>query len=242
MLSLAAWAFSAHPVRGQTGDTKIDVFGLFALPDDFSGTATYATRYVSRGFDLNGGRSTPQIFIEYDHPLGFYANVFASRARYFNLGAELDYNAGYRASAGKFSYDIGLYYYSYPGSPHDLHVNYRELGAKLAWDLGWVTPNLEAYVSDDYFFGAGKSIFVNAGPDVPLPLDLTLAARLGYLGVEDNAKFIYPNYFTWTFALSREIAGFVVALQYSNTTIERSECLGENVCADKFLVRVGKSF
>jgi uncharacterized protein (TIGR02001 family) len=249
-LLLAICGLSANIAHGQAGDVSasgadasvMDLFGLFVVPGNFNATATYATRYVSRGFDLNDGRPTPQIFVEFDHPLGLYVNVFATRTRYFNLGAELDYNTGYRATDGNFSYDIGFYYYSYPGSPHDLHVNYRELGAKFAWNLGWVAPSLEAYVSDDYFFGAGKSIFVNAGPDVPLPLDLTLSARLGYLGVEDNTKFIYPDYVTWTFALARKIADFDVALQYTNTTIERSQCLGQNVCGDKFLVRVSKPF
>jgi hypothetical protein len=59
-----------------------------------------------------------------------------------------------------------------------------------------VTPVFEAYVSNNYFFGAGKSLIVWSGADFALPAGVTGGARIGYLAVTDNRAFMYPDYST----------------------------------------------
>jgi uncharacterized protein (TIGR02001 family) len=239
-----AWAaeIDAGAAEPAAPPPTLDVLGLASIPGSLALTLTYTSRYVSRGFDFDRGRATPQAYLEYDHPAGYYAGVFATKTNYLDLKAEIDFSLGYRSSVGKFSYDVGLYYYYYPRTSHDLHVDYRELGFKAAYDFGFVSPDVEVYVSDDYFFGAGKSVFVTAGPDVPFLTDFTASARVGYLRVEDSAKFIYPNYLTWLFAIDKDFRGFTFGAQYSNTSISRRQCLGENVRGEKLLFRVAKSF
>ena len=80
------------------------------------------------------------------------------------MNAEIGNNLGYRGQNGRLNYDLGIYYYHYPGADHALHSNFGELGMKLSWGKTMVTPVVEMYVSNNYFFGAGKSPTV---PDAP---------------------------------------------------------------------------
>jgi uncharacterized protein (TIGR02001 family) len=221
---------------------QIDVLDWFSVPGEISGSVSFATHYVSRGFDTNRGRATPQFFVEYAHPDGYYGNFFATRMNYFGILAEMDFSTGYRSSVDDLSYDIGYYYYYYPNVPRELHVSYHEIGVKLAYDTGVISPFVEAYVSNDYFFGAGRSLFLNAGPDVKLPWDVQGALRIGHLFVEDKRKYVYPPYNVWLISLSKELFGLTFGAQYSAMTIKFDQCLYQNVCGNKFTFRVAKSF
>ena len=82
----------------------------------FSGSVTIASRYVSDGIEYSTG-AVVQPYVEMGYA-GFYAGVWATNAEEDLLGAdaEVDFNLGYRGTAGTFYYDIGYGYYTYPGA------------------------------------------------------------------------------------------------------------------------------
>jgi uncharacterized protein (TIGR02001 family) len=208
----------------------------------WSASVALATRYVSRGLDLTDGPASPQLAAEYRGASGWYVNGFAARTHYFGLTAEVDANAGFRAGFGGLRYDVGLYYYGYPGGDPRLHASYGELGARLLWGSGAVTPVVELYVTPNYFFGAGKGLFVNAGADFVLPAWLAASVRLGYVTVEDNASFVYPDYATWLVSATRSFGKWELAAQLTDTSIKRRQCLDENRCSLKLTLRVARNF
>lgn len=222
---------------------QIEMFDWFTIPGEINTTVTYTSRYISRGFDVNEGRATPQLYAEYDHPDGYYAGFFATRENYFGVRAEMDFSAGYRDVWDKLSYDIGYYYYYFPNVPRELHVSYHEIGLKLAYDTGiFLSPFVEGYISNDYFFGAGRSLFLNGGPDFKLPWDVLGSFRVGHLFIEDKRKYIYPPYNVWSASLSKELFGLSFGVQYSAMTVKFSQCLEQDACGNKFTFHVSKSF
>jgi uncharacterized protein (TIGR02001 family) len=201
-----------------------------------------STKYLSRGLDISEGPPVPQAGFEYANSSGIYADGYAARIRYFGMNAEVDSNVGYRGSWGEINYDLGGYYYYYPGAASSLHSDFGELGAKLSWGKGRVVPILETYVSNNYFFGAGKSIFVWSGADFALPASAAASARVGYVAVENNRAFIYPDYLTWLLSAAKEFFGLTWSLQLTDTSMTRHDCTDGARCSMKFTVKIAKSF
>jgi len=208
----------------------------------FTATAAVATRYVSRGLDISQGPPVPQAGFEYANLLGLYVDGYAAKIRYFGMNAEIDGTVGYRGHDGRLNYDLGLYYSYYPGSDPALHSNFAELGTKFTWGKGPVVPVLEAYVSNNYFFGAGRSLFVWGGADFTLPADIVAGARIGHITVADNRAFVYPDYSTWLLSAAKQFAGFMFSLQLTDTSITRSECTNGSRCSAKLTLKIAKAF
>ena len=208
----------------------------------WSGTVGLSTKYLSRGLDISDGPPVPQAGFEYANPTGVYVDGYAAKIRYFGMNAEVDGAVGYRGSRGALRYDLGFYYYYYPGAAASLHSDYSEVGAKLSWGAGRVVPVLETYLSNNYFFGAGKSIFVWAGADLTAPAGVTLSARLGYVAVENNRAFIYPDYATWLVSAARELGGLTWSLQFTDTSMTRTDCTDGARCSAKLSIKIAKTF
>ena len=208
----------------------------------FTGTVTIATHYLSRGLDISNGPPAPQAGFEYSNPTGVYVDGYAAKIHYFGMNAEIDGTVGYRGHSGRLIYDWGLYYYYYPDSDPALHSNFAELGAKFAWGNGPVTPVLEAYVSNNYFFGAGKSLFVWGGADFACPAGIIAGARIGYITVEDNRAFIYPDYSTWMLSAAKQISSLTFSLQLTDSSMTRLECTDGDRCAAKLTLKITKAF
>ena len=209
----------------------------------WSATASLATRYISRGLDLTNGPFAPQVSGEYRFPGGWYVNAVATKIDYFHMNAEVGGNTGMRGSLGAVHYDLGLYYYDYPGrAGADLHASFAELGTRLSCGAGAMIPVLELFLSNDYFFGAGRSAFINGGIDVSLPGKITASARYGYTRVTDNVAFSYPNYTNWLLYAARSFDRWDLSAQLTDTSIDHHHCLDENRCSLKMTLRVTRNF
>ena len=208
----------------------------------WSGSVSLASHYPSRGLDLSDGPPVPQGGAEYAFGGGWYLNGYAAKTRYFGLDVEVDANAGLRGARGSLRYDLGLYYYAYPGGDPRLHASYGELGTRISWVAGPVTPVMELYVTPNYFFGAGKGLFVNAGIDFPLPLQWRGSARYGYVTVENNRAFVYPDYATWLVSATRSIGPWDLVAQFNDTSMHRWQCLDEPRCSLALTVRLTRNF
>lgn len=77
-----------------------------------SASAGVASLYLWRGYNLSNG--APQVFggLEYATEVGAYAGVWGSNSA--DIGQEVDLYAGFRGTAGDFSYNIAYYDYTYP--------------------------------------------------------------------------------------------------------------------------------
>lgn len=237
IFAIAIATLIALPARGQ------EVVPANESATSWSAAAALATRYISRGLDLTDGPLAPQLGAEYRSSSGGYVAAAVTKIDYFDMNAEVDGNSGVRGAHGALHYDLGLYYYYYPGrAGSQLHASFAEIGARLSWESGAVTPVLELYFSDNYFFGAGHSIFVNAGADVSLPGAIIASARYGYTHVADNIVFSYPNYSNWLLSATRSFDRWDVSAQLTSTSINHEECLQENRCSVKLALRLSRNF
>lgn len=216
---------------------------LVRAAETWNAAAALATRYVSRGLDLTDGPPAASLGGEYrPGPSTYLAGAFQS-LDYFNMNAEVDASVGWRAGRGPLRYDLGLYYYEFPGRAGErTHASYGEAGLRLSWVQGPVVPVAELYLSPDYFFGSGFGVYVDAGADLALPRALTLAGRYGYTRVSRLEAFQYPNYGNWSLTLLRALGAWDLSLQLTDTTISRAGCLNENRCSLKVTVRFGRRF
>ncbi|SMF12521.1 conserved hypothetical protein [Alteromonadaceae bacterium Bs31] len=79
---------------------------------EVSGSVGVASTYLWRGVDLGSG--TPAVSGSLDYSAsGFYAGIWGSSGDTAN-GTEYDLYLGYGGEAGKFSYDLSVWTYSYP--------------------------------------------------------------------------------------------------------------------------------
>ena len=235
--ALTIFTLTTQLVQGQ------DAASANVSAASWSATASLATRYISRGLDLTNGPVAPEVSGEYRFPSGWYVNAVATKIDYFDMNAEVDGNTGMRGSLGAVHYDLGLYYYYYPGrAGANLHASFAEFGTRLSWGSGAVIPVFELFLSNDYFFGAGRSVFFNAGADVSLPGTITASARYGYTHVADNFAFSYPNYANWMLYATRSFDRWDVSAQLTDTSIDHNHCLDENRCSLKMTLRVTRNF
>ena len=86
-----------------------------ALPAaaEVSGSATVASNYLWRGFDLGSGTPAASADIVASSESGLYAGLWLSSGD-TTAGTEYDVFAGYGGEVGDFSYDINLTSYVYP--------------------------------------------------------------------------------------------------------------------------------
>ncbi|MEM7362491.1 MAG: TorF family putative porin [Pseudomonadota bacterium] len=90
----------------------------FALPAaaEVSASASVATSYLWRGYDLGSGTPAASADISVSSETGLYAGLWISSGD-TSAGTEYDLFAGYGGEMGDFTYDINLTSYIYPTGP-----------------------------------------------------------------------------------------------------------------------------
>lgn len=178
---------------------------------EIAGSVAGMTDYTFRGVSQTTKGPAVQGSLEYTKELGpvtgyvggFLSNVaFPDTSSRGNLDAkvEFDFAFGLRGDIDeKFKWDVGYIRYMYPFTDYppanSMSLDWTEIGVKLTYDLGFMTPVLNYFHSPNYSVGGGKSHYGQTGFDVPLPLyDITLGARIGRLVVANNANFGLPDY------------------------------------------------
>ena len=229
---------SLNPLVGRADSEVTEVSGA----PQWAGSAALASRYVSRGLDVTDGVLSPQVGVEYRFSSGWYANTFVAKMHYFGMNVEADTTVGLRGVTGALQYDVGLYYYAYPGAATALHSNFAEAGGRLTWVQGPVHPLLELYVSNNYFFGAGAGLFANAGADIVLPGQFVINTRVGFVTVKDNVAIIYPDYKTWSLGATRSVGSWDLSAQLTDTSMHRRQCINEDRCSLKLTLRIARNF
>jgi uncharacterized protein (TIGR02001 family) len=170
----------------------------------FSANAALATQYVFRGFSQTA--EEPAIQGGFDATCGmFYAGVWASNLDWgAGLGGndvaniEMDWYAGFKPKTGHITWDIGLIYYSYPGS-QDLIVgrnnDYLELKVGASGEI-WKdgTLGVTVFYSPDYQYETGQTWTVETGFSQGLPkvgmFTPTFSALLGWQTNEGTALYM----------------------------------------------------
>jgi uncharacterized protein (TIGR02001 family) len=190
-------------------------FGL--LSGDLEVKVDGATDYVDRGVSETGGGPAIQGTVDYSLDSGLYAEVSASSVDFSGARAELDYTLGWERKISGIKFDAGLTLTTYPGSDPSLDYNYWEANFELSRAFGPIKIFGKLSLSPDYFGGSGKELYVETGPDIRLPLDFIVSARVGQQWMENPDKAGLPDYLNWQIGVRRDLLGFTGSLRYTGT-------------------------
>ena len=208
-----------------------------------SSTVTLVSDYVFRGVSQTDEDPTPQVSLDWYNDTGWYAGAWASDVDFgLDDSYEVDFYGGYAGALGAtgWEYDIGLNYYSYPGSD-DLE-NYAELLLGMSWD--WFKLQF-GYTPDN--FGLDEAgYYVNVGGQWPLPNEFSLHASGGYFLFDEEDRQFFPgapdSYVDWIVGVSRSWNGFDFSLDYMDTTDDAAELFGEDVSDGRLVLSISRTF
>lgn len=159
-----------------------------ARPCTVSANVGFTTDYVFRGVSQTGEDATVQGGL--DLTCGrFYLGVWGSGINFGN-GTEIDIYGGFKSSTGPINWDIGFIYYSYPGAPSFLDLDYVEFKLGASGDI-WKGGTLGATVfySPEFTLGTGETWTVEGTFSQALPklgmFSPTFSATVGHISFQD---------------------------------------------------------
>lgn len=176
---------------------------------EWSGTATVASQYVSRGFQQSWGRPVMQAGVQHDWTNGIYAGSWASGVSdRFIEGARVEWDlyVGYSTTVDDVTFGATLYQYRYPGarvSAVDQAYDYGELVLSANWRM--LTVSYAHTWSEDYFgynsrtLGIGEGLhsrgsgYLDLSADIPLADATHLKLHVGRQHVRNFAMYDWTD-------------------------------------------------
>ena len=233
----------------QAQDEADNMLGAFEI----SANVAFTTDYRWRGVSFSDGDFAVQGGFDAAHESGFYVGVWSSSIE--NYGGtfdvvevdngdgtftsiptflsgsetELDVYGGFGGEAGALGYDVGVIWYTYPGS--DVDTDYAEVYGSLsaAAGAGSLTGSL-GYIWDQDNTGGGDNFYVAGDYSTPVGnTGLTFDAHLGYT---DGAFALDGTQFDWLVGLSYDIAGLTFSAAYVATDADTDVDVQDGVFSD----------
>jgi uncharacterized protein (TIGR02001 family) len=166
----------------------------------FTANVTLTSQYISRGFRQTWGKPALQGGFDYSGPNGFSAGTWLSNVsnRFVENGTlEWDIFGNYAGTAGDIGYNVGAYYYNYPGAEiraTRTTYNYGELAFGLSYKFAYAKYN---YTFTKGFFGienARGTGYLDLGANVELGDNYTLNLHFGQGRVANNSMWNWRDY------------------------------------------------
>ncbi len=157
-------------------------------PHEFSANVALSTDYMYRGQSQTGNDPSISGGLDYAHESGFYLGTSASNVNFpNNVTSEIDVYGGYGGELGGsgISYDIGLLYYIYPGSPDGADNNFIEGSVGFGYDFSdQLSAGLTFRGTPDWQGATGEAFNVEGSLDYSLPYGVTLSGMVGHQTVD----------------------------------------------------------
>ena len=210
---------------------------------EFHGYLTLVSDYVFRGASQSNEDPTVQAGLDYLHPAGVFAGVFAARTEFpenpfgSNPGnVELDAYLGYGRAVGRdWSWDVAALHYDFPNST-GFDYSYDELAANLHFrDI----LRFGATVSNDA--GGGGASGWTAEVELRRPLGERFQAS-GSLGRYAFERADWPDYFYWDLGVSAVAGAFTFDLRYFDTDGDEAGFAGASLTGSRLVGSVSVGF
>lgn len=210
-----------------------------------TGNMALSSDYRTRGISQTDKKPALSGGFDVSHSSGFYFGNWNSNidSRYYNgANIEMDFYGGFKYPVGPVTFDLGAFYYYYPGSGRNSGVSdgrgIDEKEIYIAASYGPVTAKVYFPIGD--FFSAQKnlggknasdSIYVDLSGSHDLGSGFGLIGHLGYQNISGGGKFLFPkmntskyysgDYMDWKLGVTYSFAnGFVAAVSYIDTDID----------------------
>lgn len=214
---------------------------------DFSANVALTTDYVFRGISQTGEDPALQGGFDFKHASGFYAGVWGSNVEFApavdDASLEIDYYAGITGEVGGgLGWDVGAIYYSYPGSADAADLDYWEAKGALNYAFKGVAlePSvaLALYYSPEFTGETGDATYVVGSLNLTLPQDFGLSLHVGQQNIDETVP---DSYIEYGVGVSKQVAGFGLALNYYGTNDDGEDLAGE-LADDRVVFSVSRSF
>lgn len=218
-------------------------------PFSLSGGISVTSDYRFRGVSLSNEKVEVQSTLTLSHESGFYVGAWGSGlpdspafGKY-----ELDLYGGFATEiASGTTVDLGVTYYTYPGS-HDggAPTDYFEGIGKLTHDIGPVSvTGLVAYAPKQNSLGDDDNIYLNLGAGFGIPdSPVTLTAGLGYTDGSLGLVAADGNYLDWSVGASFAAGPLTFSAQYIDTDVKKTGVKALDTLYDPTVVfTLGASF
>ena len=266
-------ALAALPIGGALAQTPAPAAPAAAPappPPEHTLTANVGlfSEYIFRGLAQTAGRPAVQGGFDYAHSSGFYLGTWASNiswledfGQYSRSSLEWDFYGGYKNTfpgADDWSYDVGLYYYAYPGkkNPGVVSANTLEAYGAIGWK--WVSGKVSYTLGNDYFGlrpngqKTDGTWYFDLSGTYPIPdTAWSLIGHYGHLDVRhDGSGDFEASYDDWKLGVSYLVPeGFVKGLEvgayYTDTNATRAfytDLTGYDTSKARGVVYVKKTF
>ena len=227
------------------------------------------SEYIFRGISQTGGKPAVQGGFDYAHSSGFYAGSWASNlswledfGQYSRSSLEWDFYGGYKNNfpgQDDWNYDVGLYYYYYPGKKNaDVHsANTLELYGAIGWK--WLSTKLSYTISNNYFGiqpngeKTQGTLYLDISGTYPVPdTAWALVGHVGHLGVRhDGGGDFEAKYTDWKLGASYTVPdgtffkGLELGAYYTDSTAKKAfytDLTGYDTSKARGVVYVKKTF
>ncbi|ABS64210.1 conserved hypothetical protein [Parvibaculum lavamentivorans DS-1] len=200
----------------QPGNALAQDEGELALEDEssgygsISGNLRLATNYMFRGISQTDDGPQLQGDVTWTHDSGLYVGMWASNTDAGGPGnsVEIDPFIGFSNPIGDsgFTYDLGFWYYAYPGS--DFDYDYWEVYGILTYDFETTSVAGAVWYADNYFgedfFNDVSATAVDVTVTQALPWDLSVSGTLGRQTFDETGGIGDQDYTYYDFGVSKD--------------------------------------
>lgn len=225
---------------------------LIELPagDKIIGSVAFTTQYFARGLrQTDEGTPAVQAGLEYNHSSGVYLGAWGSNVSEEVIGAgagiEIDFSAGYRGTFGdpKFTYDVGLIYYYYPGYEGSLDADWIDGKVAVGYDFGVAQTMLTVLATPEMQYESGTAVYVGGDVTVPVGKSFSIFLHGGYQWIDDNARYGYKDFFEYSVGVGTNLIGLDLKLAYIGTSLDKNDVPANSGAEREAVVfTVSKSF
>ena len=211
-------------------------------PFSLSGGIAVTSDYRFRGISLSNEKVAVQPTLTVSHESGLYAGVWGSTLpdspSYGKF--ELDLYGGFATEiASGTTVDVGVTYYTYPGSEDGgAPTDYFEGIGKLSHDIGPVSvTGMVAYAPKQNSLGDEDNIYLNLGAGVGVPnTPVTLTAGIGYN--DGSLGLVSPDgkYIDWSVGASFAASFATFSVQYIDTDVKKTGVKADDTLYDPTVV------
>lgn len=215
--------------------------------DQFGGSLSFGTDYVFRG--ISNTEEHPQIQGDFNwsHASGLYVGLWASNTHFGGPGnsMETDPYIGFAGAIADsaWSYDVGYWFYHYPGAEFDF--DFGELYGILTWASDVWSLSGSLWLSNDYF---GNDFFDDTSSvayHVKATYDFSgwlWSARLGEQTFDEPTGLADQDYVYYDVGVSRTYGNFTLSLRWHDTQGGKADLADPDLADGRLVARVTRTF
>lgn len=193
-----------------------------------AGNAGLSSDYRFRGFTQTNYKPAFQGGIDIGHSSGFYAgnwNSNVEQSLYNGASLEMDFYAGYKNTYGDLGYDVGYYYYAYPGSGSNGTTNIKNGEIYVGGSYGPVAAKFW-YATTDFFSIKGNgadtkgSWYGELNGAYEVMEGVNVLGHVGYQKISDGKKvgLVADNVTDWKVGATKDLSGWLLGLAVVGTS------------------------